>query len=34
MVEIGKHEFPVYARGVTHRGPYKDGPGEINVLSL
>ena len=24
-------EFPVYAKGVTHRGPYKDGPGEINV---
>jgi RraA family protein len=24
-------EFPVYARGVTHRGPYKNGPGEINV---
>ncbi|PWU67388.1 RraA family protein [Gracilibacillus dipsosauri] len=24
-------DFPVYARGVTHRGPYKDGPGEINV---
>jgi RraA family protein len=23
--------FPVYARGVTHRGPYKNGPGEINV---
>jgi RraA family protein len=23
--------FPVYAVGVTHRGPYKDGPGEINV---
>jgi len=23
--------FPVYARGVTHRGPYKDGPGEINT---
>jgi len=21
---------PVYAAGVTHRGPYKDGPGEIN----
>jgi regulator of RNase E activity RraA len=21
----------VYAAGVTHRGPYKDGPGEINV---
>jgi RraA family protein len=24
-------EFPVYAAGITHRGPYKDGPGEINV---
>ena len=23
--------FPLYAAGVTHRGPYKDGPGEINV---
>ncbi|WPB58752.1 RraA family protein [Xylophilus sp. GOD-11R] len=23
--------FPVYAAGVTHRGPYKDGPGQINV---
>jgi regulator of RNase E activity RraA len=23
--------MPVYAAGVTHRGPYKDGPGEINV---
>jgi len=23
--------FPVYARGVTHRGPYKNGPGEINT---
>jgi regulator of RNase E activity RraA len=23
--------YPVYAAGVTHRGPYKDGPGEINV---
>jgi regulator of RNase E activity RraA len=22
---------PVYAAGVTHRGPYKNGPGEINV---
>ncbi len=21
----------MYARGVNHRGPYKDGPGEINV---
>jgi len=23
--------FPVFAAGVTHRGPYKNGPGEINV---
>jgi len=23
--------YPVFAAGVTHRGPYKDGPGEINV---
>lgn len=22
--------FPVFAAGVTHRGPYKNGPGEIN----
>ena len=24
-------DFPCYARGICHRGPYKDGPGEINV---
>jgi len=29
--EIRGNAFPVYAAGVTHRGPYKDGPGEINV---
>lgn len=23
--------LPTFAMGVTHRGPYKDGPGEINV---
>ncbi len=28
---IRAHDFPVYARGVTHRGPYKNGLGEINV---
>lgn len=26
-----KTNLPTYAAGVTHRGPYKDGPGEINV---
>ena len=28
---IAASDFPVFARGVIHRGPYKDGPGEINV---
>ncbi|MGH1590226.1 RraA family protein [Methylobacterium phyllosphaerae] len=23
--------FPVFAAGVTHRGPYKNGPGEVNA---
>jgi RraA family protein len=23
--------FPCFARGASHRGPYKDGPGEINA---
>jgi regulator of RNase E activity RraA len=31
VAEIRERTFPVYARGVNHRGPYKDGPGEINV---
>ena len=26
---IRKQTWPVFAAGVTHRGPYKDGPGEI-----
>ncbi len=29
--EIGAGSYPVFAAGVTHRGPYKNGPGEINV---
>jgi regulator of RNase E activity RraA len=28
---IKSNGFPVFAAGVTHRGPFKDGPGEINV---
>lgn len=31
IAEIGERSFPVFARGVSHRGPYKDGPGAINV---
>ena len=28
---LARASLPVFARGVTHRGPWKDGPGEINV---
>ena len=28
---LAGQSLPVFAAGVTHRGPYKDGPGEINV---
>ena len=28
---IREQTLPVFAAGVTHRGPYKNGPGEINV---
>lgn len=28
---IKGNSFPVFAGGITHRGPFKDGPGEINV---
>ncbi|RJF95560.1 RraA family protein [Noviherbaspirillum saxi] len=24
-------DFPCYARAISHRGPYKNGPGQINV---
>lgn len=27
--ELGEGAPPVFARGLNHRGPYKDGPGEI-----
>lgn len=26
-----REKFPCFARGLSHRGPYKDGPGEMNV---
>lgn len=28
---IFRQNLPIWAAGVTHRGPYKDGPGEINL---
>jgi len=31
VAEIQTMGLPVYAAGVSHRGPYKDGPGEINT---
>lgn len=26
-----QNDFPCFGRGISHRGPYKEGPGEINV---
>jgi len=28
---LSMHKFPVYAKGVQPKGPYKNGPGEINT---
>lgn len=28
---FNSNKFPCFARSVSHRGPYKDGPGEIGV---
>lgn len=28
---IRQNTFPVFAAGITHRGPYKNGPGEVNA---
>ena len=28
---IRENDLPIYAAGISHRGPYKDGPGEINL---
>jgi regulator of RNase E activity RraA len=32
VAAIRQGKMPVYAIGVTHRGPYKNGPGEINGI--
>jgi regulator of RNase E activity RraA len=32
---IRQGDFPVFSTGISHRGPYKDGPGTVNaVISL
>jgi len=28
---LAQSDFPIFARSAIHRGPYKSGPGEINV---
>lgn len=32
LAAIAESRVPVFAVGVTHRGPYKDGPGEVNTV--
>lgn len=31
VAAIRRRGYPVFARGVSHRGPYRDGPGEVNT---
>src|SRR4051812_23559765 len=31
VAAVAASDYPIFARSVTHRGPYKNGPGEINV---
>lgn len=31
LADIGTHDLPVYARGISPKGPTRVGPGEINV---
>jgi len=31
VADIAQSDFPMFARTAIHRGPYKSGPGEINV---
>jgi regulator of RNase E activity RraA len=31
MDVISADDFPVFGAGVSHRGPYKNGPGEVNL---
>ena len=31
LSHVANHNFPVFAAGITQRGPYQTGPGEINV---
>jgi RraA family protein len=31
VAAVAASDYPMFARSVTHRGPYKNGPGEINV---
>ena len=31
LATMGKGSLPIFAHGGYHRGPYKNGPGEISV---
>ena len=31
IAELGQWDFPIYCTGTTPNGPFKDGPGEVNV---
>ncbi len=31
IADIASQDLPIFALGATHRGPYKTGPGEVNV---
>ena len=31
VAAFANSDFPCYARGETHKGPYKEGPGEVHV---
>lgn len=31
IAELGQWDFPIYSTGTTPNGPFKDGPGEVNV---
>lgn len=31
-LSVAELDFPVFSKGVTPRGPYKEGPGEVNTV--
>lgn len=31
VATLSKRDFPIFAAGITHRGPHRQGPGEVNL---